>query len=199
MTVKTVDLAKIPDHLIYEMDEGQPIYYKGYKDYFNLNGTKQNEETMPDSSLQAWLKIHLSALLIAMLLKNPSYVVTGGEQGLSLKKKSWRGADVAIFHRKNFILDNKYSKKPPEIVIEINIKGDFSSNDKIHEYFERKNSQLLEFGVKKIIWLFTETEFIMSLTKDGEEHFKWNDDIPVMEGVSFNVQKLIDKFNEYKE
>ncbi len=193
MTVKTGSIQKIPEYLIYEMDEGKPIFYKGYKEY--MNGNQNYEEHMPDSNLQAWLKIHLSALLISLFKKDKSYVITGGEQGLSLKKKTWRGADVAIFKKSNFILNTEYAKKPPEVVIEINVKGHYDSDEKMLLDFERKNAQLLEFGVKKIIWIFTETKFIMSLTKDGKTHHKWNDDIPVMSGFSFNLQKMIDEFN----
>lgn len=33
---------KIPDYLVYEISEGKPIYYKGYKDV--INKTKTFEE-----------------------------------------------------------------------------------------------------------------------------------------------------------
>lgn len=44
-------IQKIPDSLIYEMVNGSPIYYKGYRDY--LNGDKQIEELMGSSILQS--------------------------------------------------------------------------------------------------------------------------------------------------
>lgn len=43
----------IPDILIYEMDDGQPIYYRGYKDY--LKNKKQLEQIMGSSYLQGVL------------------------------------------------------------------------------------------------------------------------------------------------
>ena len=193
MTIKTGTIQSIPKHLIYEMDEGKPIYYKGYKEY--LNGNLNYEETMPDSNLQSWLKAQLLALLISFFYHDKSIVITGGKQGLSLKKKTWRGADVAVFKKSNFVLNTEYSKKPPEVVIEINVKGHYDSDEKMLHDFERKNAQLLKFGVKKIIWIFTETKFIMSLTNEGKTHHKWDEEIPVMNDFSFNIQKMIDEFN----
>lgn len=42
---------KVPDCLIYEIMDGQPIHYKGYQDV--LNGTKTAKEIMGSSSLQS--------------------------------------------------------------------------------------------------------------------------------------------------
>ena len=176
------------------MDEGVPIYYKGYKEY--LNGNQNFEQTMPDSNLQAWLKGRLYLFISLLFQKNKNIVVTVGEQGLSLKKRSWRGADIAIFKKSNFDLVPEYSKKPPEVVIEINIKGDYDSDEKMLRDYERKNAQLLEFGVKKIIWIFTETQFIVSVTNEGKKNYEWNDDVPVFKDISFNVQKVVDSFYE---
>ena len=54
MTFEKKNLKVIPSRFIYEMDEGKPIYYKGTKAY--LEEKTQNEEPMPDSNFQAWLK-----------------------------------------------------------------------------------------------------------------------------------------------
>ena len=90
---------EIPSYLIYEMDDGKPIYYKGYKEV--LAGTKD---------------------------------------------------------------------------------------------FDRKNRQLFEFGVKKIIWIFTEVQMIKVLVPGEDmQHFEWEEDIIVMEGVLFNLQKIMDQ------
>ena len=44
---------KIPEYLIYEMDEGKPIYYRGYKEY--LQGQRALEEIMSSSYIQSFL------------------------------------------------------------------------------------------------------------------------------------------------
>ncbi len=194
MTLKVETPKKIPHHLIFEMDEGKPIYYRWYKEY--LNGNENYEETMPGGSLQAWLKGQIAFLISFFLQDNKIYVVTLGEQGLSLKKKSWRGADIAIFKKDNFQLNNEFAKLPPEIVIEINIKGYYETQEKALADYERKNAQLLEFGVQKIIWIFTEPRQITVLTKSSRVNYDWDATVPVMEGVEFNAQALIDKFEE---
>lgn len=194
MTLKARSPKKIPRHLIYEMDEGKPVYYKWYKE--NLNGNEKHEETIPESNLQVWLKSQLSFLLMFFLKDNKNYVVTVGEQGLSFKKKSWRGADIAIFRRENFQLTKEFAKLPPEIVIEINIKGYYDTQEKALADYERKNAQLFEFGVKKIIWIFTEPQHITVLTPTERKNYGWPDTVPVLEDVTFNVQALIDKFEK---
>jgi hypothetical protein len=194
MTLRIDSPKKIPSHLIYEMDEGKPIYYRWYKEFLNEN--EQNEETMPESSLQAWLKSHLAYLMITIYQQFKGYVVTAGEQGLSLKKKTWRGVDVAIFNRNNFVLNNEFAKLPPDYIIEINIKGYYESKEAMERDFTRKNQQLLEFGVKKVIWIFTDSQAVISITKEGETAYGWKDEVPVMAGVSFCVQALIDKYYE---
>ena len=135
-------------------------------------------------------------MILLILKDNKNYVVTVGEQGLSLKKKSWRGADIAIFKKDNFQLNNEFAKLPPEIVIEINIKGYYETQEKALADYERKNAQLLEFGVQKIIWIFTEPRQITVLTKSSRVNYDWDATVPVMEGVEFNAQALIDKFEE---
>lgn len=181
---------EIPSYLIYEMDDGQPIYYKGYREV--LAGTKDFEGIMADSTLQAWLKGELFAL-IKMLLP-AAYITTVGEQGLQLKKLSWRAADIAIFKKENFVLSNKYSANPPEIAIEIDTKADLNSTGEIIQYYQRKNKQLFEFGVKKIIWIFTEIQTVQVLdVEGGDQEFEWSEDILVMEGVSFNLQKIMEQ------
>ena len=181
---------EIPSYLIYEMDDGKPIYYKGYKEV--LAGTKDFEAIMADSTLQAWLKLELGAIIKALL--SAGYIVTGGEQGLQLGKAKWRAADIAIFAKENFVLSNQYSAKPPEIAIEIDTKADLDSAGAAIEYYQRKNSQLFEFGVKKIIWIFTEVRTVTVLLPDGNTQlFEWEEDVPVMDGVQFNLQKIMDQ------
>lgn len=181
----------IPDHLIYEVGEKGPIYYKGYQ--LVLSGAKTFEEIIGDSNIQAWLKAELPFIIKSLISKE--YVVTAGEQGLSLKKGSRRSVDIAIFRKENFELSNKYSQKPPEVIIEIDTKADISGLGSLIEYYEQKIQELQAFGVQKIIWIFTDTRKVRIIESEGPAVFEWNEDFKVLEGVQLNVGKVIDRFH----
>ncbi len=106
----------VPDVLIYEMVKGQPIYYKGYRDY--LKGTKQLGELMGCSKLQSLIFTKLIVLLSNFF--GDDYLVFTNEIGIQFSKKSWRSADIAVVKAgKVKTIDDKYLAVPPEIVIKI--------------------------------------------------------------------------------
>lgn len=119
-------VQSIPESLIYEMVDGTPIYYKGYKEY--LNGTKQWDEIMGSSKLQARLSAELIFLLKTFL--SDAYLVFSNELGLQFSKGSWRAADIAMIKaNKVKQLDDKYLNVAPELVIEIDTKKAWSLTD----------------------------------------------------------------------
>lgn len=190
MSASTLERQTIPDTLVYEMVDGNPVYYKGYKDV--LAGKKTVEEIMSDGNIQAWLKTQIAAFLTYQLAEN--WVVTSGEHGLQFRKRSWRAADIAIFKPENFEFVNSYSKKAPEAVIEIDTKADLSSFGESINYYDEKTNQLFDFGVKKVIWIFTDSKKVKVLTPSKRAAtFEWDADIPVIEEVKINIQQLIDK------
>ncbi len=179
---------KIPPYLIYEVVKGKPLYYKGYKDV--LNKTKTFEEIIMDSTLQAWLKSRLTILLGNFLLTN-GYDITTGEQGLFLPNGDKRGADIAVFKADDIVLDAHYSRIPPEIVLEIDVKI-HTDNTTEFDYVLEKVADYHAFGVKNVIWIFTKNKKIMIakihqpwLTLD------WSADVEVIEGLKINIADLI--------
>ena len=190
MTEKGAGQA-IPKSLIYEMVDGKPIYYQGYQDV--LSGQKKLDEIMGDGNIQSFLKLHIGALLMRLL--GPEFVVTAGEQGLQLKEKSTRSADIAIFKASDFEWSPKYSKTAPLVVIEIDTKADLDSFGKAVDYYDQKTAELLDFGVQKVIWILTDSEKVKVISEDDRlpSSHKWSEDIPVLEEISFNIQHLIDK------
>lgn len=189
MTTKARAKA-IPEYLIYEMDDGNPIYYNGYEEV--LDGKKNAEAIMADGNLQALLK----ALIITTLnnLLSKTYIATVGEQGLTLAKKSWRAADVSIFKRENFLFTTEYPKLPPEIVIEIDTKAHIDLEKTDVNYYNRKIQQLLDFGVQKVIWIFTGEQKVMVAenTKDWITS-NWDKTIDIMEGITLNIEQMLDE------
>ncbi len=138
--------AKVPDYLIYETVKGLPIYYKGYK--FVLNKTKTFDDITMDSTLQAWLKSRLTIWLGNYLLPK-GYDITTGEQGLILSDNQKRGADIAIFKASNLRIYEHFSRIPPEVILEIDIKADTENSTEL-DYILEKLAAYHQFGVKNI-------------------------------------------------
>lgn len=189
----SVAVQNIPEILIYEMVNGNPIYYRGYKDY--LTGTKELAELMGSSYLQSLIGTEL-VILLSQLLDMGKYRIMSNEIGLKFAKKSWRAADLAIYEKiklKNVPLDNKYLEIAPEIVIEIDTKANLEEIKNPLGYYQEKTDQLLNFGVKKIIWIFTDTKKIMiAEDKDDWQIISWKIDVEIFEGLKVNITKIIE-------
>jgi len=187
----------IPEYLIYEMDEGKPIYYRGYKEV--LAGTKTFEEIMGSSILHAVLVNLISQYFNNIL--NGKYAALTGEMGLQLKYKSHRALDIGIYEKKELLKNreaivDKYASFSPKYIIEIDTKAAFDENNKPPEYYFRKTQQLLDFGAEKVIWFYTNDEKFM-LAEKGKKRWEigdWSENIFVEEGVVLNVGNLIDSF-----
>jgi Uma2 family endonuclease len=180
---------KIPQALIYEIVDGKPIYYKGYRQV--LNGKLRPEAVMAESSLQAWLKARLSHLLFN-LLEQKGYEILTGELGLLIGRGDRRGADVSIYRSESLVLDAHYSKIPPEVIIEIDIQADLENQNEM-EYVLRKIEDYLRFGVKKVIWIFTSNRKIMTATPQKPWlTLDWDATIEAIEGAEFNLEKMLE-------
>ena len=152
MSSQTLNILKqiVPDILIYEMDEGQPIYYRGYQEV--LNKTKTAEQIMGSSALQSLLVMLITDFLGKHLSKN--YIRLASELGFKFRKRSWRSLDIAIFDLnkitdKSIFTKNKYIEVAPEIVIEIDTKASLEELPDPTSYFTKKTDQILQNGVTK--------------------------------------------------
>lgn len=186
----------IPEYLIYEMDEGTPIYYRDYKDV--LNKKKTLEQIMGSSALQSLL---VMLLLDELKIKlNSNYLRLPAELGLKFADKSWRNLDIAIYDKrkvadKSVFLTNKYIQIAPEVVIEIDTKAELKDLADPTSYFHKKTDQLLNAGVQRVIWIFTSTKKYQIAEKDQKWLMdNWTADVEVMEGVSINIADLLAAF-----
>lgn len=185
-------IQEIPKRLIYEMIDGQPIYYRGYKDY--LNGNKQIEELMGSSYLQSLIITKLVFLLMSNL--DDEYVVLTNEIGLQFKEKEWRAADIAVFEKHKLSgvkRTNKYLKVAPKVVIEIDTKAELKELKDSYSYFHKKTDQLLDFGVEKVIWIFTDSQKVMVAQKHSDwQILSWTKEIIIFNDLKVNLEELID-------
>ena len=164
----------IPASLIYEMDEGTPIYYRGYKEV--LNKKKTLEQITGSSALQS--------LLIVLIIKHLSnhlsndYAILSSELGF-----------------KFVFLSNKYIEIAPEVVIEIDAKAEFTESLDFDSYFQKKTDQLLEADVQRVIWIFTATKKHLVAVKDQKwEIDNWTTDVAVTKDISLNIPQLLESF-----
>jgi hypothetical protein len=179
--------AQLLDALVYEMWDGKPVYYAGYKDV--IAHRKTVEQVMSSSLLQSRLASKLSVTIANQLAGSP-YEVLGNELGVQFKKGDWRACDLAIFE--TAVLEQqdltKYAWIPPKIVIEIDTKADFTRFDSDFDYYQQKTSQLLAFGVEKVIWIFTKSEKVWIAEPDKDWLIRnWTQPVEVLPDCAFTL------------
>jgi hypothetical protein len=186
----------IPDYLVKETIDGIPFYYAGFRSV--LDKTKKPEDIIADSGLQLELKAYIYGLLLKFL--NPSiYKVYMGEVGSHLDHPSNLGLDVAVYDRQVLTPDkisSKYIDVTPNIVVEIDVNVELAEQPAniFEEFVLRKVRKLHKFGCEKIIWIFSKSKTVIVAKPDNT----WNvldldNDIELLEGVSFNVAKYLEK------
>lgn len=183
----------VPRILIYEEFNGHPIYRKGYKDI--MLGLKKIEEIgMGTSGLQWFITNAINRHILTLL--PISYKVGPGELGLHTTANSNFSADIAIYRPGQVKIgfhSTKYLDVPPSVVIEVDIKideSDYFQNEE--EYFHKKTEQLLQWGVERVIWVFSASRRV--LVADNLQTWSFNSwDLPftVIDNHEINVWELM--------
>lgn len=190
-SLRSADRQKIPPWLVYEIAENRPIYYQGYKDY--LDKDKYSEEIMGSSYLQSFLIINILKFLMMQL--PDKYQILANELGVIYKQGDRRALDIAIYRKENLKdipLDNKYLKIPPDVVIEIDAKADIEAFNTPIDYVYQKTDDLLEFGVEKVIWIFTAVKKVMIAAQNERWLIThWNDPIPVVGNIVIHLESMM--------
>lgn len=181
----------IPDKFIYEMVDGKPIYYNGYRKI--LKEKNNTDEPMGSSFLQSMIITNLVIYLHSKIGKN-HYILTN-ELGIQFSKGNYRAADIAIYEKSQINVkkaSNKYIDIPPKIVIEIDTKADIEDIKDTFKYYNEKTEQLINFGVEKVIWIFTDSKKILVADKSKEWKLNdWSKDVIIIEKIKINIPKLI--------
>ncbi len=192
VVVKKAKRRRVPKELIYEMRRGSPIYYRDYDKV--LSGEKSLEEVVGSSKIQSILiTLILKFLLSSIDLRK--YEILTNEVGFKLAPRSWRNLDIAVFKKEKLLeegIDEKYVKTAPEVVIEIDTKADLRKYRDFMHYMMEKTQDLLDAGVKKVVWITTHNRKVMVAEK-GKRWFitDWSDTIDIMEGVKLNIAQLL--------
>jgi UDP-2,3-diacylglucosamine pyrophosphatase LpxH len=185
----------VPDYLIYEIMDGKPIYYRGFRDV--LAGKKQAEEIMGSSLLQSYIVTYLTSKIINFLDED-LFTVLAHEAGIHLDKSNNLAGDILIFNNEILTpdkIDIYYSDVPAKIVIEVDITADTHEFGTIDSYMYKKTKKLHDFGVERVIWINTADRMILiaDKTKDSWIVQDWNKDIEILEGLTINIPAFLSK------
>ncbi len=184
-------VRKVPQYLVWEVLDGQPLYRRGYKEV--LRKLKTTEDIMGTSSYQAIITSYITIILARQLDLN-QYDFLIGEPGVHLEHKDNISNDIGIYNR---LLGSQISKKytdfPAKIVIEIDIDIDPDSMHDL-EYLNKKTQKMLDFGVEKVIWVLTNIKKVIIATPDNAWlTMSWANDIEIVNNIHFNIQKYLDE------
>jgi Uma2 family endonuclease len=184
---------KVPAYLVYEIMDGKPIYYNGYRSV--LNKRKKPEDIMGSSFLQGFLLNFILAILHEKLNKE-AYWLFINETGIHLDHNNNLAGDILVYERsrvKPSDIKNQYGKVPPNIIIEVDTKADLTIL-KFEEYLKQKTTKLHEFGVDKIIWILTASrQVVIALPNEDWLMIDWNKDIEILNGITFNIGQYLAK------
>jgi hypothetical protein len=184
----------VPDFLVKEEIDGIRFYYRDYKDV--LSKKKNLEEIMGSSAIQSLVIQYLMSVLFKNDVDKKYYIFTN-EIGTHIAHRNNLSNDIALYDR-NVLTPDKITNKyvdgiAPSIVFEIDtdISLDDTGMTQLHEYYFNKTQKLQDFGVKKIIWIFTKNKKI--LVAEGEVWQMYNIDatIAIVDDITFNLADFL--------
>lgn len=124
------------------------------------------------------------------------YRIFSSEAGIHVDHKNNPGGDILVYNKKVLPaskISKHYADVPAELQIEVDIQAELEDMTETG-YLKRKTHILLEFGTKKIIWIFTATQQVMVAEKD--KHWlwiNWNKPVQLWNKNSFCIGDYLEK------
>jgi Uma2 family endonuclease len=152
---------------------------------------KIDKISMGTSALQWFITNMINRHLNRVL--PPTYLCGPGELGAHNSNFS---ANIAIFRPgqlKVGFQSINYSTVPPSVVIEVDIKIDESEYfQNEEEYFHKKTEQLLQWGVERVIWVFSASRRVLVADNLKTWSFiSWNLPFVIIDNHQVNVWELM--------
>ena len=193
--VRKTATQAIPSALIYEIIDGKPIYFAGYKDV--LNGNKTIEEIRTTGKKQSLM---LNAIQTHLLRTHADKALTimTGEIGIHISKNQNFSCDLVVFEDATLAtldINQNYFEVPPKLIVEVDLQADPTSIN-INQYILKKTRKLLQFGVEKVIWVFSDPPLISVATAKGTWTInEWDTPIELIDGHFVNLADLFRQKN----
>jgi hypothetical protein len=189
----SVTNMKIQSALIFELWNGVPIYYKGYKDV--LSGKKTIEEIVYNTDLKGVLLALINGFL-GISINRKKYLIATNEIGLHLAKNDNLANDVVIFEKEKIgKLKGKFFDVAPKVVIEVDIKAEISSfQNEETNYILQKSQKMLDFGTEKVVWILTDSQKVFVIDKNETRWYvvNWSENIPLLDDCVLNIKQLLE-------
>ena len=172
--------------LTYEVVDGRPIYYRGYRGV--LEGKKHPEEVMGSSTPQARLIV---AIIKALLpLEGKGYVISTNEHGIKTTR-GYRAVDIGVFRDGEVGWEDTYASVGPTLAVEIDVKAEIEGNAFL-EYVIRKVEDLFSAGTQRIVWIFTRPRKVMLFEREKKTIiYDWKDEIELLEGIKLRLSDIL--------
>ena len=194
-TVEKPPVITIPKYLVYEMMDGKPIPYRGFREV--LSKHKTLEDITGSSGLQSVIVVDRLLRFLFKHLSEDEYIIAGNEAGLHLSRKNNLATDIGVYTVNALPpekLTDKYLDIPPLIAIEVDTKADLSGFASPLDYFNQKTNKLLDFGVEKVIWITSASRKVMVATAGQDWTISdWNKPVAILPSVSCNLADLLAK------
>lgn len=148
---------------------------------------------MGGSDLQSWI-VDIIVRFLHKFLDYKKYKLLYNKVGYfhtSSRSKKRLNLDVAVINREKLKKPKgTYLKVPPEVVIEVDTKADLSELGS--EYYLLKTERLLDSGIKKVIWIFTDVKKVQ-IAQKGEPWIIVDFDykFEIIDNIKINLAKLL--------
>ena len=181
---------KVPQHLIYEIMDGKPLYRRGYRDV--LRKLKKTEDIMGASSQQGAVIGYLLRILFANF-DDENFEILTNETGIHLDKNNNLSGDILIFSPPLEKLTVHYVNTPPLVNVEVDVSIDLEDLEEL-EYIRLKTQKLLNFGVARVIWIMTFSKTVIVATPNADwQWMDWSKDVEIWQGVTVNIGAFLRK------
>jgi len=186
--------SNIPPYLIAEQLDEHLFYYKGFREV--LRGEKTLEEIIGRNVLQFMLLQHIIRCIVLFDANEEKFMIGTNKAGLHMGHRRNVGNDLAIYDIKEVTPERiigKYANFPPEVVVEVDIDVEGIEITPLDGAF-LKTKRMLEFGVKKVIWIFTDSQKIL-IAEPNQPWLTidWTEDIELIDGLKVNVANYLKK------